>query len=103
MKSKEELELMAEDSIVKDNYMNDMSDEEKYHHRRGFIIGYQLAESEFNNAALGNAMPSAYLVDLIGKHLVVLAENLADACDKLDKAGHKDYEFVRSSSINILH
>ena len=56
MKNKKELELMAKDSIVKDNYMNDMSDEEKYHHRRGFIIGYQQADSEFNNVDLANVV-----------------------------------------------
>lgn len=47
--------------------------------------------------------PSAYLVDLMGKHLVVLADSIADACDKLDAEGYENYEFVRSTSIDVLH
>jgi len=46
MKTKEELEKLFEMAFNKDSKNHDVSDEEKFSFRRGFIIGYQLAEKE---------------------------------------------------------
>jgi hypothetical protein len=46
MKTREELEKLFETAFNKDSKNHDVSNEEKASFRRGFIIGYQLAEKE---------------------------------------------------------
>ena len=46
MKTRRELEKLAKFSVEFDNYQGDMTEDEQYHHRRGFIIGYQRCEEE---------------------------------------------------------
>jgi hypothetical protein len=46
---------------------------------------------------------SAYYVNPMGEPIIVLADNISDACDKLDKAGIKDYIFVHSHSFDVVH
>ena len=46
---------------------------------------------------------SAYIVEVYGReNIVVIAENIDDACNKLDKAGILDYGFVYCKSFNVL-
>jgi hypothetical protein len=44
MKTPEQLEVLAAESVATDNYLEEMTPDEQYHHRRGFIFGYQKAE-----------------------------------------------------------
>ena len=45
---------------------------------------------------------SAYFVDIKHTKIVVLAKNIADACDKLDRDGFKDYTFIYSYSFDVI-
>ena len=49
-----------------------------------------------------DVMLSAYFVDIKHTQIVVLAKNIADACDKLDRDGFKDYTFIYSHSFDVI-
>ncbi len=44
----------------------------------------------------------AYLVDVDNEASIIIAENMADACDKIEKTGCSDYEFVYSKSLPVV-
>lgn len=52
---------------------------------------------------IADVMLSAYYVIVDNEPTVIMAENIADACDKLDKLGVLEYEFVHAKSITIVH
>ena len=52
---------------------------------------------------VGSVMLSAYYMIVDNKPTVVMAENIGDACDKLDELGVLEYEFVHAKSITIVH
>jgi hypothetical protein len=45
---------------------------------------------------------SAYFVNVKHSKIVVLAINIADACDKLDRNGFKDYTFIHWHSFDVI-
>lgn len=49
-----------------------------------------------------NTVLNAYLVNVDSGQIVVMAENIASAFDKLDDAGFKNYSFDKSNSLEIL-
>jgi len=62
----------------------------------------QLKE-QVKNFSIPEVGLSAYYVNPMGEPIIVLAKNMAEACDKLDKAGIKDYVFVHSHSFDVVH
>jgi hypothetical protein len=48
-------------------------------------------------------MLSAYYMIVDNEPTVVMAENISDACDKLDELGALEYEFVHAKNITIVH
>jgi len=46
---------------------------------------------------------SSYLVIVDKKHIVVLGENIADVCDKLELSGIEKYEFVFAKSLPMIY
>ena len=50
-----------------------------------------------------DVMPSAYLMNIDNEATIVEAENIAEAMDKAEATGSKDYEMVCSKSLPILH
>ena len=66
MKTPEELEVLAAESVANDNHLKDMNPDEQYHHRRGFIFGYQQAEQKQSDF-ISHVSGSEYLYDTIGK------------------------------------
>lgn len=71
-------------------------------------IDYELAESylEITNKQLSlyGVVSSAYMVKVEGNGtMIILAENIADACDKLEIKGYKNYTFVKSTSLDVLY
>ena len=55
------------------------------------------------NGDLPCVMLSAYYMIVDNEPTVVMAENISDACDKLDELGALEYEFVHAKSITIVH
>lgn len=45
---------------------------------------------------------SAYIVNTSKTTIVVIAENIADAFDKVEKAGYDKYTLVHQSSFDVL-
>lgn len=45
---------------------------------------------------------TGYLVKINDSNLIVVAENISDACDKLESKGFKNYEFIYSRSFDII-
>jgi hypothetical protein len=60
-----------------------------------------LAPNELSTI-IHNAQLSAYLVGVKSTRIIVLAENISNACDKLASAGFTDYEFVHSNSFDVI-
>jgi len=52
---------------------------------------------------IGSVMLSAYYVIVDNEPTIVMAENISDACDKLDELGVLEYEFIHAKSIAIVH
>lgn len=52
---------------------------------------------------IGSVMLSAYYMIVDNEPTIVMAENIGDACDKLDELGVLEYEFVNAKSITIVH
>lgn len=52
---------------------------------------------------IGGVMLSAYYMIVDNEPTVVMAENMGDACDKLDELGVLEYEFVHGKSMTIVH
>jgi len=52
---------------------------------------------------IAGVMLSAYYVIVDNEPTVVMAENIDDACYKLDQLGALEYEFVHAKSIKIVH
>ena len=73
---------------------------------RTFIVEIERAKARRSNENSGlnisDVMLSAYFVDIKHTKIVVLAQNIADACDKLDRDGFKDYSFIHSHSFDIV-
>ncbi|UXQ88823.1 hypothetical protein [Tenacibaculum phage Larrie] len=52
---------------------------------------------------LSGVVSSAYTVKVEGKGtIIILAESIADACDKLESKGYKNYAFVKSTSLDVV-
>ena len=47
-------------------------------------------------------MRTAYTVKADGEIYIVIADNMADACDKLDAKGFETYWFVEHKSIQVI-
>lgn len=47
-------------------------------------------------------MKSAYKVRINNETIIVVAENIAGACDILSKNGFTEYRFINSKSIPVL-
>ena len=52
--------------------------------------------------AIQNVMCSAYIVKVGKNKMIVVANNLAEACDKLENNGFTEYEFEHASSLVAL-
>tara|TARA_R110001606_G_scaffold117117_1_gene246462 strand:+ start:72 stop:323 length:252 start_codon:yes stop_codon:yes gene_type:complete len=52
---------------------------------------------------LFDVIPSAYLMVIDKKEVVVLADNIADAMDKAESTGSEDYKMAFNKSFNVLH
>lgn len=51
-----------------------------------------------------DVVSSAYIVKVEGNGtMIILAENIADACDKLEVKGYENYTFVKSTSLDVLY
>jgi len=47
-------------------------------------------------------MRTAYRVKADGEIYIVVADNMAEACDKLDANGFETYEFVEHKSFEVI-
>jgi hypothetical protein len=56
-----------------------------------------------NNDALDLVVPSAFVMVIDDKEVVMLAENIADAMDKAEATGSKDYKMGFHKSFDVLH
>ena len=45
---------------------------------------------------------SGYLIKSMNNYYVVVADNIADACDKLESFGLKEYQFQKSRSLTVI-
>jgi hypothetical protein len=61
-----------------------------------------LTKRDEKQCVIHDVMLSAYFVDIKHTKIVVLAKNIADACDKLDRDGFKDYTFIYSHSFDVV-
>lgn len=52
---------------------------------------------------IGDVILSAYIVNVDGETTVVMADNIGDACDKLDELGVLEYEFIHTKSLTIVY
>ena len=52
--------------------------------------------------AIQNVMCSAYIVKVGKNKMIVVANNIAEACDKLENNGFIEYEFEKASSFVAL-
>jgi hypothetical protein len=52
---------------------------------------------------MDNVMLSAYFIIADNEPTIVMAENMGDACDKIEKLGVIEYEFVHARSIDIMY
>lgn len=59
-------------------------------------------KTELNKLRLGNVVLSAYVVIYDKEEKIVMAENVADACDRLEALGVKRYEFLHTRSLDIV-
>ena len=56
-----------------------------------------------NNEVFDIVMLSAYVVVADGTERIVMAQNIAHACDKMEELGIKHYEFVYAKSLETIH
>jgi hypothetical protein len=52
--------------------------------------------------AIQNVMCSAYIAKVGKNKMIVVANNIAEACDKLENNGFTEYEFEHASSFVAL-
>lgn len=67
------------------------------------IVYQTLIDAQKEAINYTRVVESAYLLKVEGqRQVIILAENIADAMDKLEIKGIKDYAFIKSASLNVI-
>ena len=96
MKAKQILENSAKKNMIQWN----QEDFNKSHPKL-----YKTIIEAINQALIiDSVVSSAYMVKVEGNGtMIILAKSIADACDKLEANGYKNYTFVKSTSLDVLY
>ncbi|NQY44168.1 MAG: hypothetical protein HRT87_12600 [Legionellales bacterium] len=60
------------------------------------------ATNKLNKLLIPNVVCSAYLVNVDYGQIIVMAENISKAFDKLEQAGYKGYSLAKNVGLDVL-